>query len=125
LIVYSPHKTSRLTYTCEVLFNRILQIDYTLTDVLPEGEKCFISYTDKPTEGIWVKPSNLLTENGINTSFPQVAKSGDRHFIFPNETPLGFDVFSAVFWMISRYEEYQQKASADQHGRFSVYSSLT
>ncbi|MFN3917243.1 MAG: polysaccharide deacetylase family protein [Flavobacteriales bacterium] len=124
LIIYNPNNTSRFTYTCEVLFKHILQTDYVLTQVLPQGDDYFISYTEQPTNGaIWVKPSNLLEETTINDTVPKVLKADNRHFLFPNETPLGFDVFSAVFWMVSRYEEYQQ-TPFDIHGRYSVYNSL-
>lgn len=43
--------------------------------------------------------------------------------LFKNEGPLGFDVFSMVFYFLSRYEEYQN-FEQDQWGRFQYNNSF-
>ncbi len=38
---------------------------------------------------------------------------------------IDFDIFSAVFFMISRYEEYNPAAKRDQHGRYLAENSVS
>lgn len=64
-----------------------------------------------------------MEDSGVSFPHPEVRIERDRHFLFSDDTPLGFDVFSAVFWMISRYEEYAP-SSLDEHGRFHVGNAL-
>ncbi len=58
-------------------------------------------------DGFFIKASPLLFENEIKKQEIQVVEKNNVKVLFPNEEDdLGFDIFSAVFYMLSRYEEY-------------------
>jgi len=78
--------------------------------------------------------SGLLSDEGINEINPRLHTSGSLPLLFymgngsqasaeSKEAGLDFDLFSAVFYMISRYEEYLP-FKPDRYGRFEAGSSL-
>jgi len=78
--------------------------------------------------------SGLLSDEGIDDINPQLHTSGSLPVLFYMEngsqgraesmvTGLDFDLFSAVFYMISRYEEYLP-FTPDRYGRFEATGSL-
>lgn len=71
--------------------------------------------------GIRVYRSGFLDETGMNTDFKlPVAEGPDGPVLFPG--PGGSDVFAAIFWCLSRYEEYQS-FTPDRFGRFPANAS--
>jgi hypothetical protein len=65
-----------------------------------------------------------LFESGIEKQQIEVVEKDALKFLFPNEADdLGFDIFSSVFFMVSRYEEYLP-FSPDEYGRFKAEDSL-
>ncbi len=72
---------------------------------------------------IAINPSGLLSDSDIRHIDVKAGKVGDMPVLFTNETAFGFDVFSAVFYMLSRYEEYLP-FQADVHGRFPAKCSI-
>lgn len=120
LKVYSPVISRRLEYVADVIFNTILGIEYELTsDRRKIGANPAILYTDEKVKAPFViRPSGLLSESGINVADPGLGEDNGIPVIFPvTEGDLPFDIFAAVFWMVSRYEEYL-KFPSDAHGRF-------
>ncbi|HEY5367764.1 MAG TPA: polysaccharide deacetylase family protein [Hanamia sp.] len=87
------------------------------------GEK--ISYSKfRNTSGFFIKSSPLLFENNITTQEIEIVEKHQTKVFFANEDDdLGFDIFSAVFYMVSRYEEYLPFPQ-DEFGRFRASSSL-
>jgi len=61
---------------------------------------------DRGVDNIELEP---FDHNGINAFFP----------IYDKQSALPFDVFSAIFYLVSRYEEYQPFVR-DGHGRFTA-----
>ena len=78
--------------------------------------------------GFKIPQHSFINEEGINPAFqPEVFSIDGQRFLFPdsaNDTDLNFDIFSAVFYMLSRYEEYLP-FHPDQHGRFPSYESIS
>lgn len=70
-------------------------------------------------------PSSIILMETLSLDLEEIDFiSSDKSIIFPDESlPLKFDIFSAVFFFLSRYEEYVVD-DRDAHGRFCAYHSL-
>jgi hypothetical protein len=71
-----------------------------------------------------VRPSSLLSETGIRAFEPSCAQHpAGFTVLFPDDGPLGFDLFAAIFYLLSRYEEYGPHAK-DEYGRYAHSNSI-
>ncbi len=128
LLIYLLKNTSRCQYVFELIFKEEFGISFqTTSDVKEfeahEGEK--INYSDaRISNSFFIKASPLLFESEIKKQEIQVAEKNNLKVVFPNEEDdLGFDIFSAVFYLVSRYEEYLP-FNADKFGRFKASDTL-
>jgi hypothetical protein len=129
MLIYSKNQGPRLRYLLDFIFGEAFGTTYRLTDRPEELETyngCRIAYTPERLEGAFHIPdSGLLHETGVRELEPDTGMAGDMKVLFPaaaeGEHP--FDVCSAVFYMISRYEEYLP-FKADRYGRFDAGASL-
>ncbi|NBC83658.1 MAG: hypothetical protein GVY19_09770 [Bacteroidetes bacterium] len=132
LYIYAPHFSPRLKYTLEFVFTSYIKVNYQLIDDLNEINKhrypCVLNYSFEtlPVHDFWIKPHDLLSQNGIS---PEIELHTDYRgpvpYFFANKNDdLGFDIFSAIFYLISRYEEYQPTAEFDKYGRYQPESSV-
>jgi hypothetical protein len=129
-LILTPSITPRLQYTAEIIFRHFSNTPYKLTTSNEEfqayqGGK--INYTQDYIPGIpWIKPSGLLFSNKIETVITDTEVHQGLPVLFPSGDPrtlLPFDVFAAVFYIISRYEEYLPFKS-DVYGRFPATESI-
>jgi hypothetical protein len=95
---------------------------------VPAGKNklAVVTYGNQPVPGAFnVFASGFLTETGIRNVEPALLKYGEQVMLFPAPEgfDLPFDVFSAIFWMLSRYEEYLPYVP-DRHGRFEAGQSF-
>jgi hypothetical protein len=126
LRIYAPDITPRLEYTAEVIFDTILGIDYELTtDRRRVGAGPAIFYSgEKARDQFVIRPSGLLSGTGVTMQEPEVSWSDGMPVLYAGDDgTIPFDLFSAAFYMLSRYEEYRLFAP-DAHGRFQGSSSL-
>jgi hypothetical protein len=126
LRIYSPDITPRLEYVAGVVCSTILGIEYELTgDRRKIGNSPCIIYSDEKVKDQFViRPSGLISETGITGVVPEVSYMDDMPVLYATEGgSLPFDVFSAAFYMLSRYEEYLPFAP-DVHGRFAGARSV-
>ncbi len=126
LWIYSPDVTPRLEYTVSVIFNTVLGINYEITaDRRKIGTSPAVIYTnEKLREHFTIRPAGLLNDTGTGQAEPAVSFLEEMPVMFVNEGgSIPFDIFSAVFYMLSRYEEYLP-FSPDAHGRFPGSSSI-
>lgn len=120
MLIYTPLHTARLQYIMHHILQENMGISYeicTSKEVFDayEGDKMvYDTHSDYP---VWVKAEPLLWERGINSQYLHMSMSG-QHTLFAHEDHdlLGFDLFSACFWCLSRYEEYG-KGDKDKYGR--------
>lgn len=125
MIVYS-HKTSpRFQYIVNEIFKRHLGLDYTITNSIDdflESEDIKLCYSkDRIGDSVFIKSSGLLFSKGISNIELEVEKQSEVPYLFPtNGADLPFDVFSASFYMLSRYEEYLKGESGKFNFRDSV-----
>ena len=126
LRIYSPIVTPRLEYVAGVIFSSVLGIDYEITDDRRKiGSNPSVFYSnEKAKDQFVIKPSGLLSATGVTALDPEVKRIGDMPVLFAAEdSAFPFDVFSAAFYMLSRYEEYLPFTN-DAHGRFPGAMSL-
>ncbi|HDZ06453.1 MAG TPA: hypothetical protein ENH58_15465 [Maribacter sp.] len=129
LLIYTHKITPRLTYIMRHIFVNILGIELDFTTKVEEFIKhtgAKITYTKQPLQNeFFIRSNELLFEQGINDIQLNIADwDGIPCFFQAGEKSiLPFDIFSASFFMLSRYEEYLPHVK-DIHGRFSPKDSI-
>ncbi len=124
--VYSPVVTSRLEYTVSVIFDTILGIPWEITgDRRKIGGGPAVIYSNERIRGQFIiRPAGLLAASGVTEGVPEVSQVDGMPVLYPvDDGTVPFDLFSASFYMLSRYEEYLPFQS-DAHGRFPGSASL-
>ncbi|MBE0653789.1 MAG: hypothetical protein IH594_08320, partial [Bacteroidales bacterium] len=125
ITIYSDTITPRLRYVCSFIFVEVLRQTLHFTSVLDEAEGCVIYYSQDEVSGIFrICPAGLLGETGINDKPMKIVWQDNIPWMFPVDGgTMPFDPFSAIFYLISRYEEYQPSLK-DQYGRFKSSESI-
>jgi hypothetical protein len=91
-----------------------------------DKRKLLINYSENPIDGAFnVFANGLLHETEIGQPNPGVFKRQEQTMLFPAPPgfDLPFDLFSAAFYLLSRYEEYLP-FKPDRYGRFEADQSL-
>ncbi|MGI6718382.1 MAG: polysaccharide deacetylase family protein [Bacteroidales bacterium] len=130
LIFYTDQITNRIKYTFDFIFTEILLIPHQLMDnkedfLQSEGYKIIYSQTSF-SEMPFIYRHDIMISNDIDEVHFEEDKINDIPVIFSynrEDSFLNFDVFSAVFYMISRYEEYLIHTK-DIHGRYDYSNSI-
>ncbi|WP_298473354.1 polysaccharide deacetylase family protein [uncultured Maribacter sp.] len=129
LLIYTHKITSRFSYVMRHVFTGILGVEVLFTTKVEDfikhsGPK--ITYTKQPLQNeFFVRSNDLLFEQGINDLDIRIADwNGTPCFFNTGEkSSIPFDIFSASFYLLSRYEEYLPHVK-DEHGRFSPRDSI-
>ncbi|MAN58746.1 MAG: hypothetical protein CMC08_02790 [Flavobacteriaceae bacterium] len=129
LLVYTQKITPRVTYIFKHVCTRILGVEVGFTSVIEEliaytGAK--ISYGKQPMGNeLFIQSQGLLTQQGIESIDITVRPWDDTVGFFPvsEKSALPFDIFSAGFYLLSRYEEYLPHVK-DEMGRYPAAESL-
>lgn len=130
--VYAPNVSERLRYISHFIFQHGLSLNFRLLTTVSEFEEAGgpkVNYSlSQLNSGVWIKPSGLLEEKGIQPKKPELHKGlgSIPHFYKTPEAIVGafhFDIFSAVFFLVSRYEEWQD-FEKDKHDRFEAAQSI-
>ena len=121
---YSPQFSPRLEYVLDFVFNSVLKYKLHRTNSIPEinhkkkSEKVFlINYSTECIKGAFqIKPHDFLFKtNGFNY---RLIKSESYYGTLVGDTfTESSDLFTSVFYFISRAEEWQQR-KRDAHNRF-------
>lgn len=123
VLVYCTKITPRIEYVFRFVFTNALglAVDFTSTlDVFIAHTGPKMSYGKKPLGNeFFIYASSLLFEQGVQPLNLTPVAWKEMIYIFKAPLPahLPFDLFSAVFFCISRYEEYLPHLN-DTHGRF-------
>lgn len=129
LLIFSPEISPRLQYTTDLIFGQLLGISFRITHFKEEilhYEGPTLAYCFHPVEAHFSIPaSGLLFERNIASQQTRLDKTElweEMPVPFVNQNPdpgfdLPFDLFSAVFYLVSRYEEYLP-FEPDEHHRF-------
>ncbi|MGE5383976.1 MAG: polysaccharide deacetylase family protein [Omnitrophica WOR_2 bacterium] len=131
LLVFSAGITSRLKYITALILGDLLGLKYRITsdtDEFINSAAAKLCYNNRPvaTKECLIVPSGLMNERGINPHSVNVMDFENTKALFPvyvRGSSMPFDIFSASFFMVSRYEEYLPFIR-DEHQRFRASSSL-
>lgn len=130
ILIHIPRITNRLGYTLNVLFHNILHVDYTITtnaEVFLSHEGTKIAYgLESIDQAPFFKACKLLFHTTIEEQDLGYFEFNNLPALFPvynKEAALPFDPFAAIFYTITRYEEYLPHLT-DTHGRFSASDSV-
>ena len=129
LLIYTHKITPRFSFVMKQIFDRILGVEVQFTAKVEDFIKhsgAKITYTKLPLQNeFFVRSNDLLFEQGINDlqikvqdwdGIPCFFSAGER-------STIPFDIFSASFYLLSRYEEYLPHVK-DIHGRFPPSESI-
>ena len=128
LLIFTPQSNTRLQYTCKFIFEEVLGTSYSITTdeenfSLHSGAKINYSHVDFPSV-FQIKPHILLFETGIKVQDITVVDKGEKCRVFvTSHNAQDFDIFAAVFYLVSRYEEYLPHTK-DMYGRYAHENSL-
>lgn len=128
MLIYSEKQSPRLSYVVDFISTELLVSPAVITsdpNVFHHYDGAKINYCKVPDEAAFnIQPNTILFETGIREwQIETVERAGQKVF-FVNETDdLGFDIFAAVFYLLSRYEEYLPHQK-DEYGRYSHQQSL-
>jgi hypothetical protein len=130
LLIYCRFTSPRLRYVLKWIFTEQLSIAFKLTDDIEEwkrhdGSKINYSKEDPGQSSLRIIPHNLLNEETIQQQDLSINRWKHSTILFYNQpgASIPFDIFSAVFYLISRYEEYLPHEQ-DNHGRFKQEQSV-
>ncbi|PIQ35111.1 MAG: hypothetical protein COW63_02200 [Bacteroidetes bacterium CG18_big_fil_WC_8_21_14_2_50_41_14] len=131
LLVFVPKKSSRVRYVFRLVFNDLLKLPFSLTsdlDAFQSSDSHKLVYAEKPwSDDLFFKSSGLLFQRGIDSIELNAFDYEGLKAFFPvhdADTALPFDVFSSIFYLVSRYEEYQPYVP-DKYGRFTAHLSVS
>lgn len=117
--IFAEHPTNRLKFVLDFCFKEKGQ-DYILIHQHEDwdpGDDTALSYSNQQMDCDYaIEPLGLLNESDIDP-FLKLEKYGEKLTLRGDSDPL-----SVIFYILSRYEEYQEH-QADQHGRFLSTSS--
>lgn len=129
ILVYTHKITPRIKYIFKHIFIRILKVPVDFTSKVEEfvahgGPK--LSYTKVALGNeFFVKSNELLFEQAEYDLDIHISNWDTIPCFFPTgaKSTIPFDIFSASFYLITRYEEYLPHVK-DAHGRFTAEESL-
>jgi hypothetical protein len=129
LLIFVQKSTPRKEYICKHIFKRLLYVDFQFTHDLStfiahQGPK--LTYANKPLgDEFFIFSEGLLDQNGIDYFDIDLFKWRGLPAFFKSKVPceVPFDLFSAAFYLITRYEEYLPQVK-DALGRYSPLESL-
>jgi hypothetical protein len=127
-IIYAAFTSNRLTYVLDFIFNEVLGVEYILTNAETEylSSPYFrINYSHKNLiSDLHIGSSGLLYETEIVEKEIYCTKWNELPIFFQTqESEIPFDFFSAVFYLLSRYEEYLPH-ELDSYFRFPHVQSI-
>lgn len=128
MIVYSHTATARLHYVLQFL-SSYYRAEFLVTTSQQEYESAEgvkINYTPQPlpADTVWIEPQGLLFDKGVRPQAIQVFDHPQGYKAFYRaHGHTGFDLFSALFFLLTRYEEYGAHPK-DAYGRYDYKASV-
>lgn len=129
ILIYTQQLTPRINYTFHQVLERILGFEVKFTAKIEKfiaSNDMKFSYGQKRLGNeLFMKSNGLLTEQGVTEIDIKVRKWDELpcFFYVGEESDIPFDIFSAAFYMLTRYEEYLPHVKDDM-GRYPAEESL-
>jgi hypothetical protein len=127
LTLYTHQDSTRLRYVVHLL-ERYASIQVTVTtsryELPTDASEAVLIYSPESIEGfaLHIVPHGLLEQSGIASVVIQDVDWKGFPVLFPTPGTLPADVFAALFYVVSRYEEYLP-TPPDSYGRFDYQQS--
>jgi hypothetical protein len=127
-IIYSHSTSPRLQYIVDFLsayFNQPIKLENDEDRYVKSGFSCKINYSYHRLGAgeIWIHPYALLFESIVHPVKIECFETKCFKAFFKTEGDVGFDLFAAIFFLISRYEEYLPH-TLDAYGRYAHENSV-
>lgn len=117
--VYSSIQSPRLDYILQFL-SEYFGKPFVRTDHSAGAD---VTYAVNVVSKVNLDPAGLLEERGLYRNEVPAARDPDGTWVlFPDDSSFGFDLFSAIFYLMARCEEYLAHPP-DAFGRFPYTSS--
>lgn len=124
MIIISDQLTARSAYILQFILEEILGFNLRYNEMAAEGEAVIAYQQEKPTAAcFYIKPCGLLNEQGVSEQILEMGSWEEYPVFFMTGGDIPFDIFSAAFYLVSRYEEYLPHQK-DSYGRFAHQQSL-
>lgn len=129
ILVFTENNTSRFQYITDLLLRQLCCVQPDITtdkSVYQSHTGPKINYSKEPVDDkeLHIVPHGLLFENSIQPQSITCSNNNGVNVFFQTEGDIGFDVFAASFYLVSRYEEYLP-FDEDEYGRFPHTASLS
>lgn len=123
-VIYTTHISPRLQYIVVHLFEGSARLT-TSVEEYQQDENIKINYSETAIleNELWIRPLGLLAEHDIHEWHIDLQHWNQLPIFFITNGSLPFDIFSASFYLLSRYEEYLPHEK-DQYGRYAHTNSL-
>lgn len=122
VVIYSPQSSTRLLYILDWVFNIRMGIEYKLTH--QREEKIYLSYGEIIAGAVYIPDAQLLWQKGINQHTVNTGNWNNTPTLYASANgDIQFDIFSAIFFLITRYEEYYSY-TPDKHERYPHTDSI-
>ena len=122
--IYCVDPGPRHDYIFSLIFERLLGADFIYADSTASAH---LNYSAETSTQLSCIPHGLLKESTLRESIKEevsFAPWGETHCFFKTgEGRLPFDIFSAAFYLVSRYEEWLAY-KPDGHNRFPAEESV-
>jgi hypothetical protein len=134
IILYSETVSPRLDYAARYIFEDLMGLalrwtssaeEFAAADTAKISLQNNISETPYLYVDDWIlhPSSEILSETELEDKWQGVMFTVPSKFWDSGKPLLDFDIFSAVFFLLSRYEEYRSDTVRDNFGRFCAASS--
>lgn len=124
LLIYASPVTPRVSYMVDILFSgRALLTDSKEKMLTYEGAKINYSPEKFTDTAFWIVPHGLLSNVGITAQVLDCFEWEGLPVFFRTGGDIPFDIFSASFYLLSRYEEYLPY-EPDKYGRYAHTNSI-
>lgn len=129
LLVYTHKITPRVKYVFKHICTRVLGIEVSFTtkiEAFIAHDSLKMSYTKQQLGNeFFIKSHDILFEQGLSDVEINVQnwENTKAFFFIGDKCALPFDIFSASFYLLSRYEEYLPHVK-DEFGRFTASESI-
>jgi hypothetical protein len=129
VFIYSHTTNARLQYICKFIFTELLNVDFKITidsEEFKNHDDVCINYSAKKikNEELGIRNIDLLFEENVIAQEIQCFTTNNyKAFFKVDDSDFDFDIFAAVFYLLSRYEEYLPNVK-DDYGRYDHKNSL-
>lgn len=127
ILLYSTQTSPRLSYIIDFFSKQINEEIIITTDVelFNSSDAIKINYSSSPVaqQELWIQPHTLLFENNIQQQNIGCFEWNNLKAFFKTSGYIPFEIFSATFYLLSRYEEYLPHEK-DMYGRYAHTNSL-